>query len=54
MNSKLDLDSTEVVRWNKANLMENGVTNNWLLGFIEAEETFGIKNLRFSININVA
>jgi hypothetical protein len=46
MNSKLDYSSKEVGDWNDLNLLKGKITPYWLLGFIEAEGTFGIKGLR--------
>lgn len=46
MNTKLDYSSKEVSDWNKDNLLNGKITPYWLLGFMEAEGTFGIKNLR--------
>jgi len=44
MNLQLDYDSLEVKTWEQSNRQTNRVTPYWLLGFIEAEGTFGVKN----------
>lgn len=45
MNTGLDYSSKEVHDWNQNNLIRGKITPYWLLGFVEAEGTFGIKNL---------
>jgi len=44
MNSQLDLNSQEVKAWEATYNQNNKITLYWLLGFIEGEGTFGVKN----------
>lgn len=46
MNTKLDYSSEQILDWNKKKLSSGKIIPYWLLGFLEAEGTFGIKNLR--------
>lgn len=45
MKIKLDLNSSEVLNWDINNRKNGIVSAYWLLGFMEAEVTFGIKSL---------